>query len=319
MRRITYSCAARRHNMILLFTSLFLMPFGYAQNDPAQHMITLRTTRLAPDLYLIQPPPDSEDGNVMVLCSEEGLLLSDSGLSRVVPQLRNAIELLPCQNKTLKYVIDTHWHLDHAGGNKAFANGGALIIAQDETLKLMSLDQRLLGSTVAAYPESARPVVTFSVALTVHMKNGDVIAEHYPNSHTGGDVVVNFAQQKIQHIGDLYYGAVLPWVDAAHGGTLTGLRRSIERLLQQPDLVTFVPGHGDPVRKLELQTLAKMMDESFDNVKRGISQGLSLKQIQEKGIPDHWKSWEWEGLSTSAWIGNLYDELKKAAEPATSH
>jgi len=315
----TYACVARGRNTILLLVSLLLMPFGHAQNGPTQHIVTLRTTRLAQDLYLIQPPPDSEDGNVLVLCSEEGILLSDTGLSRVVPQLQNAIELLPCHNKTVKYVIDTHWHLDHAGGNKTFASVGALIIAQDETRKLMSSDQKLLGSTVLAYPESARPVVTFSVALTVHMKNGDVIAEHYPNSHTGGDVVVNFAQQKILHIDDVYYGAVFPWVDAAHGGTLMGLRRSIEKLLLQPDSLTFVPGHGDPISKSELKTMAKMMDESVEIVRQGISQGLSLKQVQEKGIPDHWKSFEWEGMSTSAWIGNLYDELKKDPEPATSH
>lgn len=94
-----------------------------------------------------------------------------------------------------------------------------------------------------------------------------------------------------------------------------GLRRSIEKLSQQPDPVTFVRGHG----KSELKTLAKMMDESLEIVRQGISQGLSLKQIQEKRIPNHWKSFEWEGMSTSAWIGNLYDELKKDAEPATSH
>ena len=319
MQWITYSRVARGRNTILLFVSFLLMPFGHAQNAPTQHIVTLRTTRLAQDLYLIQPPPDSEDGNVLAFCSEEGMLLSDTGLSSVVPQLQNAIELLPCQNKMVKYVINTHWHVDHAGGNKTFANVGALIIAQDETRKLMSSDQKLLGSTVSAYPEYARPVVTFSVDLTLHMKNGDVTALYYPNSHTGGDVVVNFAQQKILHIGDLYYGAVFPWVDAAHGGTLMGLRRSIEKLLQQPDSVTFVPGHGDPVGRLELKTMAKMIDESLEIVRQGISQGLSLKQIQEKGIPDHWKSWEWDGMSTSAWIGNLYDELKKNVEPATSH
>ena len=80
-----------------------------------------------------------------------------------------------------------------------------------------------------------------------------------------------------------------------------------------------MPGHGDPVSKSELKTLVKMMDESSEIVRQGISQGLSLKQIQEKGIPDHWKSFEWEGMSTSAWIGTLHDELKKDAEPATSH
>jgi cyclase len=311
-------CFARRLTPIVLLHSLFIAPFGHTQNGPNPQIVALHTTRLAQDLYLIQPPADSEDGNVLVFCSEEGVLLSDTGLSRVLPQLTDAIKSLPCRTKIVRYVIDTHWHLDHAGGNKSFASSGALIIAQDETRRFMSSDQKLLGSTVSAYPESARPVVTFSTVLTLHLKNGDVVAEHYPNAHTGGDVVVSFAQQKVLHIGDIYYGAVFPWVDAAHGGTLMGLRHSIEKLLQEPDSVIFVPGHGDPVSKVELNTMAKMVDDTFESVRQGISQGLSLKQIQDKGVPDRWKSWQWEGMSTSAWIEQVYTEARKPSTPELS-
>ena len=311
MRRTRCFCVPRRLTPLLLLHSLLLIPYGYTQNGPNPQIAALRTTPLAQGLYLIQPPADSEDGNVLVFCSEEGVLLSDTGLSRVLPQLQNAMQSLTCQTKIVKYVINTHWHLDHAGGNKTFANAGALIIAHGETRRFMSSDQKLLGSTVSAYPESARPVLTFSTSLTVHLKNGDVIAEHYPNAHTGGDVVVSFAQQKVMHIGDIYYGAVFPWVDATHGGTLMGLRHSIEKLLQQPDSTTFVPGHGDPVSKADLITMAKMLDDSFEAVGKGISKGLSLRQIQDKGISDRWKSWQWEGMSKSAWVENVYDEIRK--------
>jgi cyclase len=296
---------------VILLHLLLLDAGGYAQSVPKPQIVALHTARMAQDLYLIQPPADSEDGNVLVFCSEEGVLLSDTGLSRVVPQLQDALQSLPCQTKRVRYVIDTHWHRDHAGGNMSFANAGALIIAHDETRRLMSSDQKLLGSTVSAYPESARPAVTFSMSLTLHLKNGDVIAEHYSNAHTAGDVVVSFVQQNVLHIGDIYYGAVFPWVDVAHGGTLMGLRRSIEELLHQPDSTIFVPGHGDPISKAELNTMAKMLDESFETIRQGISQGLTLRQIQDKGLPDRWKSWQWEGMSTSAWIENVYNETKE--------
>jgi cyclase len=319
MRRACYLCFVRGMTPIVLLHSFLSTPYGHTQNGPSPQITALHTTRLAQDLYLIQPLADSEDGNVLVFCSEEGMLLSDTGLSRFLPQLTEAIQSLPCRTKIVRYVIDTHWHLDHAGGNKSFASAGALIIAQDETRRFMSSDQKLLGSTVSAYPESARPVVTFSTVLTLHLKNGDVIAEHYPNAHTGGDVVVSFDQRKVLHIGDIYYGAIFPWVDAAHGGTLMGLRNSIEKLLQEPDSVIFVPGHGDPVSKVEINTMAKMVDGSFESVRQGISQGLSLKQIQDKGVPDRWKSWQWEGMSTSAWIENVYNEARKASTPELSH
>jgi cyclase len=313
MRTSGCFCTMRELALLLLLHSLLLNSIGYAQNAPNPQTIALHTTRVAQDLYLIQPPPDSEDGNVLAFCSEEGVLLSDTGLSRAVPQLQQALQALPCQTKSVRYVINSHWHRDHAGGNMTFANAGAVIIAHDETRRFMSSDQKLLGSTVSAYPESARPSVTFSTSLTLHFKNGDVIAKHSFNAHTAGDVVTSFVQQNVLHIADIYYGAVFPWVDAAHGGTLTGLRRSIEELLHQPDSAVFVPGHGDPISKAELNTMAQMLDESFAIIRQGTSQGLSLKQLQDKGLPERWKSWQWEGMSTSAWIENVYNETKNGA------
>jgi len=280
-----------------------------AQTGSQPQTITLLSTRLANNLYLIHPPLNSEDGNVVVLCVASGILLSDTGLSRAVPELQAVLRGLPCPNRRVKYVINTHWHLDHAGGNRAFATDGAVIISQDETRRIMSSSQELLGSTIGAYPEIARPTITFSDRLTLHLDETEVSAEHYPNGHTGGDVVVRFGGTNILHIGDIYYGAVFPWVDADHGGSISGLRKSVERLLRQPDSTVFVPGHGDPVTKAELGTMARMIDQSFQAVSQGISQGLSLQQIQQKGLPNEWKLWAWEGMSTSAWVETVYREI----------
>ena len=298
-----------------------ILPLSWVTGDCAQNLPQgrpLRTTPLAKNLYLISPGLDSQDGNVVVLCNGAGNLLSDTGLSREVPELQVAVDGLPCPNHTIKFVINTHWHLDHAGGNRVFAAGGAVIVAQDEARRTMSSSQKLMGSTVSAYPEIARPTITFSDRATVHLGDVDVIAEHYANAHTSGDAVVSFGGTGVMHIGDIYYGAVFPWVDADHGGSILGLRSALARLLQQQDSSVFVPGHGEPITKSELNTMARMIDASLEMVRNGIARGLSLRQMQEKGVPKEWKSYAWEGMSESAWIEAVYREMATGRAPQFS-
>ncbi len=275
----------------------------------AQDKPKITTTRVAENLYLLMPPEDSPSGNVVALIGNDGVLLVDSGLPDTTAAFQEAIDSLHSPNPSIKYIINTHWHRDHAGGNRALGKD-ATIISQENARKLMSSKQTLLGSTIQPWSEAGLPRITFPDALTLHF-NGEVInIEHYPNAHTDGDAVVRFVNAGVIEIGDIYYGKVLPWVDSDHGGNLLGLRAALHKLLSQPASKAIVPGHEKVIGFKELEEEQQVIDESFSVVRKGIAEGKTLSEIQSKGIDEHWKSWAWVGNSMPAWIESVYRAIQ---------
>ncbi|MEP7014819.1 MAG: MBL fold metallo-hydrolase [Verrucomicrobiota bacterium] len=292
-----------------LFVATFSAFLLFLQNSSAESKPKITTLNLAENLYLLMPPEESPSGNVVVLIGSDGVLLVDSGLPNLASAFQEAIDALKSPNPTINYIINTHWHRDHTGGNQTLGKG-ATIISQENARKLMSSKQTLLGSTIQSLSEAALPSVTFKDTITLHFNGEEIRIEHYPNAHTDDDAVIKFTNANVMEIGDIYYGKVLPWVDSDHGGSLIGLREALHKLISLPESKTIVPGHEKIIGIKELEQEQLVIDESFALVEQGIAEGKTLAEIQKKGIGEKWKSWEWVGNSIPRWIESVYQSVQ---------
>jgi cyclase len=272
--------------------------------------VPLSVRPLADGIFLIHPPPDSITANVVVVAGADGIMLSDCGLGVERENLAAAIAGLPVNNQTVRYIVNTHWHRDHTGGNRYFGSG-ASIIAHSYTRATLAKPQKLLGSTVQAAPPEALPTRTFDESARIVFDRQTIEFTHVPAAHTGGDIYAHFVEQSVLHIGDVYYGPVFPWVDADHGGSVIGIWRAIRALINGKQYDAIVPGHGPVVTMAALQNVDRMMTDSFAAVDEGIRLRRDLTQIQERGLPAEWSAWSWAGNPTEAWLAAVHASIQR--------
>lgn len=223
-----------------------------------------------------------DGGNILVLNGPEGVLLVDAELPQGAPRVMAAVAAI--DPSPLRFVIDTHWHVDHTGGNRFMTGQGAVIIAHDSVRarRMATQTVRVYGAVVppARYPESL-PIMTFDNSLTLHLNGETVHAFHAPGAHTDGDVLVHFVNADVIHMGDAYSAGVYPYIDTASGGRITGLIAAADRVLAIADEDTqIVPAHGPVGTRTELRAYRDMLTVIMGRVQAGIDAGKSLEDIQ---------------------------------------
>ena len=215
--------------------------------------------------------------NSVVLRSDEGLLLVDDQRSSDVRAIRDL--LVRRYHLPVRQVINTHWHLDHSGGNSAFARRGAVLIAQADVRERLSRPQFMAayGNTIPASPYYARPRRTYEGQLTVRFGNERIRLVHTPNAHTDGDSLVKLERANVLHMGDLFVNGLYPFIDLSSGGSIQGLIRAVDAaLLISDDNTRIVPGHGPVARRADLVAYRAMLATVADKVRSHIARGDSL-------------------------------------------
>jgi cyclase len=185
---------------------------------------------------------------------------------------------------------------------------------------MLSSDQTLFGRTLPAYPQEARPHITFSHSLTLHFNDETITITHYRAGHTGGDSVVRFAKANVVAIGDLYVGPMFAFVDLAHGGNALGMEATIRSLLADminPD-TKIVPGHRAPIAIKDLQTYDKILEGSIAFVRKQVAEGKSLASIQAS-LSVEWKKWESQMLPATLWASYVYSSILEAEGSETAY
>ena len=267
--------------------------------------VKIKTHHVAGNIYMLE----GSGGNIGVSAGPDGILIIDDQFAPLADKIRTALKELG-QGKP-KFVLNTHWHGDHTGGNVEFGRE-APIIAHSNVRKRLGTRQTLMGRVIEPAPASALPVITFNDALSVHFNGEEIKAIHYPHSHTDGDIAVFFTGSNVVHMGDMFFAKRFPFVDLDSGGDVEGLIKNVKAVIDRlPGDATIIPGHG-PVSTLGgLKEYHDMLVATTAIVRKRLAAGKKLDQILEEGLPYQWKSWNWEFITTERWLECIYSSLTK--------
>ncbi len=278
---------------------------GAAQaQEPDYSKVEIKATKVAGSVYMLE----GAGGNIGVSVGADGILIVDDQFAPLAEKIRAALKTLG--DGKLKFVLNTHWHGDHTGGNAKFSTE-ASIIAHDNVRKRLAADQKIFGNKVAAAPKEALPVITFDNSLAVHFNGEEIRALHLPNGHTDGDSVIFFTGSKVIHMGDDFFAGRFPFVDLENGGNVVSLAKNVGEVVGglKPD-VKIIPGHGPLSTPDDLRLYHRMLLETIDIVRKQAAAGKTLEQIKAAGLPETWKDWGMGFIKTDQWIELIYRSLK---------
>ncbi|HZI87010.1 MAG TPA: MBL fold metallo-hydrolase [Pyrinomonadaceae bacterium] len=278
---------------------------AYAQEDYSK--VEIKASKVAGNVYMLE----GRGGNIGVSVGSDGILIVDDQFAPLAEKIKAALKTLG--EGKLKFVLNTHWHSDHTGGNVVFGPE-APIIAHDNVRKRLSTEQRIevFKTTVAASPKEALPVITFGQSLSVHFNGEEIRVIHFPKGHTDGDSVIFFTGSNVVHMGDDFFAARFPFVDLGSGGSVQGLAQNIGEILGKlPAGVKLIPGHGPISTADDLKAYHRMLVETTDIVRKKMAAGKTLAEIKAEGFPEEWKSWGTGFIKTDAWIETIHTSLSK--------
>jgi len=255
-------------------------PAGAQFGDPAK--VTLKTTPVAGNVSMIEGANGFAGGNVGVSVGDDGVFLIDDEIQPMTAKLKAALGAL--SKKPVRFLVNTHWHADHTGGNVGMGTAGAVILAQDNVRKRLSVDQlrEFMGQKMnfPATPAAGLPVITFAEDVTLHLNGDEIHVVHVPPAHTDGDAIVHFKKTNVIHSGDVVVGAY-PIVDIESGGQFGGLITAADRVLSMADDATkIIPGHGPLMTKADVTAYRQMLVDVRDRVAKLMKEKKTLDEIK---------------------------------------
>jgi glyoxylase-like metal-dependent hydrolase (beta-lactamase superfamily II) len=292
--------------LLLILVLLCALPAGaVAQTDFSK--VEIKPTKVAGNVYMLE----GAGGNIGVSVGPDGILIVDDQFAPLADKIRAALKGLN-QGK-LRFILNTHGHGDHTGGNASFGPE-APIIAHDTVRKRLSTEQRIefFKSTVPAAPKEALPVITFNQSLSVHFNGEEIRVIHYPSGHTDGDSVIFFTASNVVHLGDDFFAGRFPFVDVDSGGNVVGLAKNVGEIITKiPAGAKLIPGHGPLSTIDDLKLFHRMLLETTDVVRKKVAAGKTLDQIKSEGLPEEWKSWGTGFIKTEQWIELIHASLTR--------
>jgi glyoxylase-like metal-dependent hydrolase (beta-lactamase superfamily II) len=278
-----------------------------AQQDWSK--VEIKTEKLADNVWVLY----GTGGNIGVCSGPEGTLLIDDQYPQLSEKILAAAKAV--NDVPVRWVVNTHWHGDHVGGNEAMANAGATLIAQDRVRQRMmeGQDNQSTGRKVDPAPAKALPVITFNDSTTLHVNGEDAIAFHVAPAHTDGDVIVWFPKANVVHMGDTFFNGLYPRIDLESGGSVDGMIAASERVLAKIDGQTkVIPGHGQVSDKAGLQTYHDMLVGVRGAVAKLVKQKKTLEQAQAAKPTAPWDDvWGKGFIKPDLFVEFIYTELSK--------
>lgn len=269
-----------------------------AQQDFSK--VEIKTTKLNDTTYMME----GAGGNLGLSVGPDAVFLIDDQFAPMSAKISAAIKAIT--DKPVKFLINTHWHGDHTGGNENFGKTGVIIVAHDNVRKRMSTEQVLafFNQKVPPSPKDALPVITFGTDTTFHLNGDEIQAVHAPKAHTDGDAIVHFKKGNIIHMGDLYFNGLYPFIDSASGGTIDGVIAAADRALALAnDQTKIIPGHGPLSNKAELKAYRDMLATTSGRIKAQLAAGKKLEEIvAAKPTADFDAKWGNGFIKADKWV-----------------
>ena len=237
-----------------------------------QFATSFKSIEVSPGIFMLDGEDGFGGGNVELLVGDDYVVLIDDAMTPTAPALIEAVTKLA--GRPIDFVINTHVHGDHEGGNELVAGLGAIIVAHDNIRKRMIPDPQLNTGP------GALPVLTFSDEVTFHLNGHEVFVFHIENAHTDGDAAILFRDANVIAAGDILFNYLFPFIDFDNGGTVAGFIAGQKKLIEMADDQTVImPGHGPVADKADLEKNLEVLIDSEKRVKALVDEGMSEDEI----------------------------------------
>lgn len=304
----------RRMMVLCAVLSLCLLTGSAPAQQQDFAKVEIKVQPVAGSVYMLE----GAGGNIGVSVGSDGVLIIDDQFAPLADKIRAALRSI--NPGPLKFVLNTHWHGDHTGGNPAFGTE-APIIAHD------NVRRRLTGELPPATPnpnaqpmaKEGLPVITYAQSASVHFNGEEIRLIHFPKGHTDGDTVIYFTKSNVVHMGDDMMTGRFPFVDFSSGGSVEGLERNIGEVIKMlPPGVKVIPGHGPLATLDDVKAYHQVLQETIEIVRKQMKQKKSLDEIKKQGLPDKYKDWGSGFIKTDRWIETIYKGLSAGNDKAKS-
>jgi len=276
-----------------------------AQQDFSQ--VQIEPVKVAEGIYMLK----GSGGNVGLLTGPDGAFLIDDQFAPLSEKILAAVRSLTPE--PLRFVVNTHWHGDHTGGNENMGEAGAILVAHENVRRRMSEEHfnATFNRTTPPSPPDALPVVTFADAVTFHWNGQTVRVFHVAPAHTDGDSIIQFVEADVFHMGDTLFNGSYPYIDVSSGGRMGGMITATERVLKiASDKTRLIPGHGPLGTKADLQAYHDVLETIRDRVATLKAQGKTKQEIVEaKPTAEFDARWASDFMKPDDWVGLVYDSM----------
>lgn len=291
----------------LIALMMLLVPFSaQAQEEQAN----VDVTQVKNNIYLLVSP---KGGNVIASIGDDGAFLIDDQLAGRSAIIDIAVKEI--SDRDIKFVLNTHYHFDHTGGNEFFGKKDAIIVAHDNVRKRLNSKQFItyFKREMAPLSKAGLPVVTFSEGMTLHYNGDDIQIIHVPAAHTDGDAAAYFSNENIIVAGDTIFNARYPFIDVEHGGSIKGTIAALDVFLDMADEDTIiVPGHGVLMTKSDLQLYRETLNTIAEKVEKAIKDGQTLEQIITSAPAQEFdQTMDGTLVSANAFITLIFEDLSR--------
>ena len=281
-----------------------LFSVGAPAQTPNFDAVQIKTIKVAQNIYVLE----GQGGNIGVSVGDDGVLLIDDQFAPLTAKHQEAIKGIT--DKPVRFLINTHYHWDHVGGNENWGKAGVLIVAHDNVYKRMSGRQvvQLLKQDIQPYPKAALPVMTYNDRVTYHINGDELTAYKVPRSHTDGDSMVRFRNANVVHTGDVFAGGRYPFIDVENNvGSAKGIVQAMDELIPTlDDFTKVIPGHGPVSTKKDVIAYRKMINTVATRVEAMVKKGKTLEQvIAAKPLREYDAEWG-KFRKTDEFVGMVY-------------
>jgi cyclase len=284
---------------------------GLRAQDKDFSKVEIKVTKVSGNIYMLE----GDGGNIAASVGEDGIVIVDDQYAPLADKIQAALKNLKITDKPVRFVINTHYHGDHTGGNLPFANSGSTLIAHDNVRKRLETGGTAgnggsIKMEAKPAPKGALPVITFDHDVTVHLNGEDIRALHFPAGHTDGDAIIFFPKNNVVHMGDDFVRYGFPFIDVSSGGSVQGMIAAMEKCSAQlPPDVKVIPGHGALSNLDDVREFTKMLKETSAVVQKALDEHKTVEQMKQEKILAPWAKWSSEFLDADKFIETLYNSL----------
>lgn len=301
-----------RVQVILAISAMAMLGSRAASaQEPDFSKVQIKVSKVSGNIYMLE----GAGGNIAASVGEDGIVIVDDQFAPLAEKIQAALKDLGVTTKPVRFVINTHYHGDHTGGNEPFNNAGATLIAHQNVRKRLETGGTAgNGGSIKmeqkAASRNALPIITFEHDVTVHLNGEDIRALHFPSGHTDGDSIIFFPKNNVVHMGDDFVRYGFPFIDVASGGSVQGMIAATEKVASElPADVKVIPGHGALSNMDDVKAFTKMLKETSAVVERALDSHKTLEQMKQEKILAPWEKFSSSFMNSDAFVETLYNSL----------